>query len=79
VCAGCRKSFRPKRPLSRPVFTGDKSHDGSVTLDPATNPIAALHFRYRVIIHTGDAQSARIARMWDDFSKGVRIPQSRLT
>ena len=61
-------------PFGDAVFTDDKSHDGSVTLDPSANPKAALHFRYRVIIHPGDAQSARIAKMWDDFSKGVRIP-----
>ncbi len=61
-------------PFGDAVFTNDKSHDGSVTLDPASNSKAALHFRYRVIIHPGDSTSPGIAKMWEDFSKDVRIP-----
>ncbi len=40
-------------------FTGDKSQDGSLTIEPG-HP---LHFRYRVVIHAGDTGSANIAEL----------------
>lgn len=43
-------------------FLNDKSADGSMTVDPGQ----PLRFRYRVIIHPGDSQSARIA---EEFQK----------
>jgi len=57
-------------PFGDSVFTNDKSRDGSVALDPG----ASLHFRYRVIVHPGDAASAGIPRIWDDFAKNVKLP-----
>jgi len=39
--------------------------DGSVSLEPGKS----LHYRYRIIIHTGDAAAAGIAKMWDQYVK----------
>ena len=47
-------------------FENDKSKDGSLTL-PAGE---SLHFRYRVVIHPGDANSARIPQLYRDYSAG---------
>jgi hypothetical protein len=52
-------------PFGLAVFTGDKSQDGSVTLDPG----AELRFRYRVIIHPGDAAEANIAGLWKEYAQ----------
>jgi len=45
-------------------FTGDKSKDGSLTLDPG----ASLRFRYRVVIHPGDVRSAHIADLYRQYT-----------
>jgi hypothetical protein len=46
--------------------TFDKSlPDGSVTLEPGKS----LRYRYRVIVHPGDAKSADIAAKWGEYSK----------
>ena len=50
-------------PFGLSVFTNDKSQDGSVNLDPGKS----LHFRYRVIVHTGDVKSADIAGQWTKY------------
>ncbi len=50
-------------PFGDQVFTNDKTHDGSVSLTPGQ----LIHFRYRVIIHPGDAGTADIAKQWEDF------------
>jgi hypothetical protein len=47
-------------------FENDKSKDGSLTLQPGES----LRFRYRVVIHPGDAQSAKLA---DAFAKYAKI------
>jgi len=52
-------------PFGFGTFTGDKTQDGSVTLEPGQT----LHFRYRLVLHDGDAQSANIAKLWEEFSK----------
>lgn len=52
-------------PFGISAFTGDKSQDGSVTLKPGES----LHFKYRVIIHPGDAKSADIAKLWAEYTK----------
>jgi len=44
-------------------FLNDKSADGSMTVEPGR----ALRFRYRVIIHPGDAQSAGIAGEYEKY------------
>jgi len=61
-------------PFGYGVFTNDKSNNGSVALVPGSASGASLHFRYRVVVHPGDAQSAAIPKLWEDFSRGVRLP-----
>jgi hypothetical protein len=50
--------------FGRSDFTNKKEPDGSVTLKPGEQ----LHFRYRVVIHPGDAASAHIADLYKDYS-----------
>ncbi len=45
-------------------FMADKSRDGSITLDPG----GSLRFRYRVVIHPGDYQSAGIADLYKQYA-----------
>lgn len=54
-------------PFGVKVFEDEKAKDtgASVTLEPGQS----LHFRYRVVIHPGDAQSAGIAKLWDEYVK----------
>jgi len=52
-------------PFGLSTFSGDKSQDGSVPLEPG----GTLRFRYRVVIHPGDAKSAGIAKLWDEYVK----------
>jgi len=47
-------------------FMADKSRDGSLTLEPG----GKLRFRYRVVIHPGDCQSAGIAEMYKKYAAG---------
>lgn len=47
-------------------FYNDENRDGSVTLEPGQQ----LNFRYRVVIHPGDAADAGIAEMYDKWSGG---------
>ena len=44
-------------------FTGDKTKDGSLTLDAGKS----VTFRYRVVIHPGDFQSANIASLYQKY------------
>ena len=53
-------------PFGLSVFTGNKSENGNLTLDAGKS----LRFRYRVIIHPGDAKSANIASLWDRYIGG---------
>lgn len=55
-------------PFGLQVFTKDKSQDGSMTLDAGQT----ARFRYRVIIHPGDAKSADIAKLWTDYLGEVK-------
>jgi hypothetical protein len=52
-------------PFGLSVFTNDKSQDGSKTLQPG----ASFRFRYRVIVHPGDAKTANIAAEWAKYAK----------
>ena len=47
-------------------FYNDKTRDGSMTLEPGQ----PLRFRYRVVIHPGDSQSAHIAELYKDYAGG---------
>jgi hypothetical protein len=53
-------------PFGLSVFTGDKSQDGSITVEPGHS----LRFRYRVIVHPGDVKTADIAGQWEKYSAG---------
>jgi hypothetical protein len=57
-------------PFGYSAFTNDKSKDGSVKLDPGQS----IHFAYRVVVHNGDAHSAGLTALWDDFAKNVKFP-----
>jgi hypothetical protein len=47
-------------------FTGDKTRDGSMTVEAGKS----ITFRYRVVIHPGDAQSANIASLYQRYISG---------
>ena len=47
-------------------YYNDKTRDGSVTVEPGNS----LRFRYRVIIHPGDAASANIADLYKKYKEG---------
>lgn len=55
-------------PFGLSVFTKDKSQDGSFTLKSGES----LRLKYRVIIHPGDAEAAKIAGLWDEYLKEVK-------
>ena len=50
-------------PFGLAAFTGNKSQSGDLTLEPGQS----LRFRYRVVIHAGNAQSAGIAKLYDVY------------
>ena len=56
-------------------FTGDKSQDGSMTIEPGNE----LHFRYRVVIHGGDTASAKIAELYREYAGRPPAPPHALT
>ena len=45
-------------------FTGDKTQNGSLTVEPGKS----VRFRYRVVIHEGNAEQAGIAGLWQKYS-----------
>jgi hypothetical protein len=47
-------------------FTGDKTKDGAMTVEAGKS----VTFRYRVVIHPGDAQSANIASRYQQYISG---------
>lgn len=51
-------------PFGLADFVGDKSQKGGMTVEPGQS----LRFRYRVIIHPGDAQSAGIAAAYEKYA-----------
>jgi len=52
-------------PFGLAVFTGDKSQDGAMTLEPGQS----VRFRYRLVIHPGDVKSAGIAGLWEKYAR----------
>ncbi|MCW5978399.1 MAG: PmoA family protein [Bryobacteraceae bacterium] len=46
-------------------FYNDKARDGGMTLEPGQT----WRFRYRVVIHPGDAVSAGVARLYEEYAK----------
>lgn len=57
-------------PFGNAVFTNDKTKDGSVKLEPGQS----ISLAYRVVVHNGDAQSAGLAKLWEDFAHDVKLP-----
>jgi hypothetical protein len=55
-------------PFGLRVFTGDKSQDGTLKLEQG----GELRFRYRVVIHPGDAKSADVTTLWQDYLKQTK-------
>jgi hypothetical protein len=51
-------------PFGEKDFTGDKSKDGSVTVEAGKS----LRFRYRVLIHPGNTDAAGIGAAWKAWS-----------
>jgi hypothetical protein len=51
-------------PFGLKEFLKDKSKDGSLTVEPGSN----LRFRYRVVIHPGDYQTAKIAEAYKKYA-----------
>lgn len=51
-------------PFGLSAFTNDKSQNGEMTLEPGKS----LRFRYRVIVHPGDAKSADLAGLWEKYA-----------
>ena len=51
-------------PFGLAAFTNDKSQSGAITIQPGQT----LRYRYRVIIHPGDAQTANIAAAWEKYA-----------
>jgi hypothetical protein len=60
-------------PFALAAFSGDKSQDSPTTLEPGKS----LRFRYRVIIHPGDATTANIAAEWDRYLKNKTVSGTR--
>ncbi|HLY59650.1 MAG TPA: PmoA family protein [Terriglobia bacterium] len=52
-------------PFGEHDFYNDPKRDGSVTIQPG----GSLTFRYRVIIHHGDAKDANLARAYGEYSE----------
>jgi len=51
-------------PFGARDFTGDKSQDGSMTIEPGKT----VRFRYRVVIHPGDFRDANIAEFYKRYA-----------
>jgi hypothetical protein len=49
-------------------FYRDKTRDGGVTLEPGQS----MRFRYRVVVHPGDAKTARIADLYREYITNSR-------
>jgi hypothetical protein len=53
-------------PFGAAAFSGDKTQDSPTELEPGKS----LRFRYRLIIHPGDAAAANIPAQWDRYVTG---------
>ena len=50
-------------PFGLSVFTNDKTKDGSVKVEPGKS----IHFRYQVVVHSGDVGADRLKSLSQDF------------
>ena len=48
------------------AFTNDESQNGAQTVEPGKS----LRYRYRVIVHPGDVESAGIAALYASYIAG---------
>jgi hypothetical protein len=62
----CAYGLFAANPFGLAVFTGDKSQTKETVLEPGKS----LRYRYRLIVHPGDAESADIAGLWRKYSAG---------
>jgi hypothetical protein len=53
-------------PFGIAAFTGDRTQDSPTELEPGKS----LRFRYRLIVHPGDAATANIPAQWDRYVLG---------
>ena len=53
-------------PFGLSVFTNDKTQNGAMTIQPGQS----LRYRYRVIIHAGDVQDAKLEAAWNAYTAG---------
>jgi hypothetical protein len=51
-------------PFGARDFTGDKSQDGSMSVEPGNT----VRFRYRVVLHPGDFRDANIAELYKQYA-----------
>lgn len=51
-------------PFGSHDFTGDKSQDGSLTVEPGKT----IRFRYRVVVHPGDFRGANVAELYRQYA-----------
>jgi hypothetical protein len=62
-------------PFGVKEFTRDNSQNGSLTIEPGQR----LRFRYRVVIHPGDARSAKIASLYQKYLAESGFTRARST
>jgi len=51
-------------PFGLAVFTGDKSQNGAITVEPGKS----IRFRYRVVVHPGDVKGLDLPALYSKFS-----------
>jgi hypothetical protein len=51
-------------PFGLAVFTGDKSQNGAITVEPGKS----IRFRYRVVVHPGDVKTLDLPALYSKFS-----------
>jgi hypothetical protein len=55
--------------FGRKEFTNHAEPDGSMTLKPGDK----IRFRYRVVIHPGNAKDANLARLYASYTSGSSL------
>lgn len=55
-------------PFGEHHFFNDETRDGSVTIEPGTS----FTLRYRVVIHPGDAEEAKVAELYESYKASLQ-------
>ena len=55
-------------PFGEHHFFNDETRDGSVTIEPGTS----FTLRYRVVIHPGDAEQAKVAELYESYKASLQ-------